>query len=144
MRFFVSALTLSLTALAGCSGSPAPVVRGRLLDHGRPLTVDNPDEFDLKLVSVGGPGPGRNVFAARVERDGVFVFAGPTGRGVPVGAYKVVIETGPVPDSFGRAGDRFHKGFTEPNTPLVLNVTPETDEVSIDVGSRVVGPPVVD
>lgn len=112
MRFLlVFAFTLAL--VAGCSEAESPTVRGQLLNNGRPLSVDNPDKFDLKLVSVNGAGPGQNVFPARVERDGTFVFAGPTGRGVPPGEYKVVIETGPVPDAFGRAGDRFHKAFTE-------------------------------
>ena len=140
MRRVVVILSLSLMLFGGCSESGTLTVRGQLVNNGRPLSVDNPDEFELKLLSVDADGPGRNVYAARVERDGTFLFAGPTGRGVPPGAYKVVIETGPVPDGRGGAGDRFHKAFAEPRTPLRLTVTPGTTELTIDVGAKTVVP----
>ena len=59
---------------------------------------------------------------------------------IPPGEYKVVIETGPVPNSFGRAGDRFHKAFTESHTPLIMTVRQSTAEVSIDVGTKTIVP----
>jgi hypothetical protein len=84
----IGTVCLALLPLAGCSekAKPDPVVRGQVLYRGEPVAgglivfAPNPER--------GSDGP---LLMATLQDDGSFTLAGPDGRAVPAGWYRIAI-----------------------------------------------------
>jgi hypothetical protein len=128
---------------SGCAkSSSAPevsgvTVRGRLLFKGAPLKL-LPDE-QVQVSFVDANGTAENQLAATADYDpetGTFEIAGPSGKGIPPGEYRVEV----VSEIYGgEGGNRFEELFDAEVTPLTATVGPEDgQEFVIDLGRRTV------
>ena len=123
-------------AAAGCGGGPeaGPKLTGRVLLAGRPCRPASVYDFDIVLMSPGD-GPVRKSYLAVVEPDGTFALNGAVGKGVPVGRYKVVV-AGSVIDANGKPTRKYHGAFTDKATPLEVELTDDSRELTIDLELR--------
>jgi hypothetical protein len=136
-RSFLLILLLGLVGLGGCVRNPesGPKLTGRLLADGQPCRPASLYEFEVKFLSAGGEGPIKKSYLATVQEDGTFTVNGSIGKGIPVGRYKVII-TGPVLDAAGRPTRRYIATYTDKATPLEIEITDATQEVTIDLGRK--------
>jgi len=65
------------------------------------------------------------------------VVNGSIGKGIPPGRYKVVV-VGKVLDPQGKPTARYAPQFTEKTTPLEVEITDATRELTIDLGQKTV------
>jgi len=139
-RWVGAALVLGAAALvAGCGGPDGrTVVRGKLVDNGKPFTIDPANA----KAGAGGKGvpPGTRPIAMAFHPDGggdplganvdaesgTFEAKGPDGKGLKPGKYKISLTGSPgQPDPF--AGK-----FTPDKSKIVRDVAPGV-EIVIDV-----------
>jgi hypothetical protein len=133
------AIALSALVASGCaSESEGPILKGRLLDNGKPYTLDRVSGFEIKFVTVEGVGPQKKSYVAIVERDGTFTVTNPFGRRVPTGSYKVTIQCDLVTGKDGRWHDALNGAFTDQNSPLVYEVRSGVTDVTIDIGKKTI------
>jgi hypothetical protein len=132
-------LLAGLTVLAGCARETesGPKLTGRVLLDGQPCRPVSLYEFELKFLSAGGEGPIKKSYLAEVQEDGSFTVNGSIGKGIPVGRYKVII-AGPVKDAAGKPTRRYMATYTDKATPLEIEITDATREVTIDLGRKTV------
>jgi hypothetical protein len=124
-------------ALTGCGKSvPKVVVRGRLLDNGKPLQIPTdklpPGDPGVRLefCALRDDGGVGDVYTATVDKDdATFEVKGHAGKGgIPVGKYRVAISVGPP------GQDRLKKKFTARNSTIEREITTAPDqEIVIDV-----------
>jgi hypothetical protein len=138
-------------ALVGCSGSGAEptapgqgIVKGKLVDRGKPFTLD-PAKVPLPKGVTGIP-PGSNTSVLEIifisTTDGVehpavtnaeagtFEVKGPGDKGIPPGRYKIVVTA-----RYGSSDDTpdYFKGrYTPEKTQIIRDVKPG-EEVVIDI-----------
>ncbi|MBN9118435.1 MAG: hypothetical protein J0I06_04605 [Planctomycetes bacterium] len=131
-------LALLVASLAGCTPAAdgRAVVRGKLLDNGKPFALDT-TKLKLPPGATGLPpgsrplsltflAEGGEQFPANVTDAGTFEVVGPDGKGIKPGRYKVAITAGAGgPDYFGGK-------FAPDKTQIVREVKPG-EEVVIDV-----------
>ncbi|HEY1380713.1 MAG TPA: hypothetical protein VGF55_28180 [Gemmataceae bacterium] len=131
-----------LTALAlalGCAKEreAGPKVTGRVLVDGQPGRPVSLYDFDLKFLTVEGVGPGKRSYLAEFKDDGTFVLNGSIGKGIPVGRYKVIFN-GKVYDAAGKPTNKYVPVFTEAKTPLEVEITDATKEITVDLEKKTV------
>ena len=88
MRKFMLGCTLFLTA--GCGGSDAVRVAGRLTQGGAPLAGDDQRTLGVTFYKLDGQVAGEP-YATELEPDGRFQVPGPEGYGIPKGKYRVAL-----------------------------------------------------
>jgi hypothetical protein len=126
-----------LTALVlapGCAKEreSGPKLTGRVLVDGQPCRPASVYSFDVKFLTVEGVGPGKRSYLADIQPDGTFTVNGSIGQGIPTGRYKVIV-VGGVLDARGKPSGRYLGQFTEQTTPLEIEITDSTREVTIDL-----------
>lgn len=132
-------LTLALVAGCGGTGSSAKLVRvkGQLLEKGAPLKVAPPGtnmppgdpgvRLTFNLLNDAGTAI-VDAHEAEVNlADGAFGVPGPTGKGIPVGKYRISIHIG-----MSGSPDRLKERFTPEKSPIVREIKEDTD-LTIDV-----------
>ena len=128
---------LLLAAGCGRERESGPKLTGRVLVDGQPCRPASVYDFDVKFLSVEGVGPGKRSYQAEIRPDGTFTFNGSIGKGIPVGRYKVIV-VGGVLDANGKPSGRFLGQFTEKTTPLEVEITDASRELTIDLAKRTV------
>src|SRR5262245_373923 len=120
--------------LTGCAREreSGPKLTGRVLVDGQPCRPASVYNFDVKFLTVEGVGPGKRSYLAEVQPDGAFTVNGSIGKGIPIGRYKVII-VGGVLDAQGKPSNRYASQFTEHTTPLEVEITDATREITIDL-----------
>lgn len=129
---------LALAGLAaGCvrETEAGPKLTGRVVMSGQPVRPVSVLDFDVMFLSVGGEGPLRKSYVAAVDEDGSLVVNGSIGKGIPVGRYKVVVR-GAVLDATGRPNRKYQTGLTEQATPLEIEITESSKELTIDLEKK--------
>ncbi|MCI0464663.1 MAG: hypothetical protein L0Z62_47670 [Gemmataceae bacterium] len=123
---------LSLVAVAGCSGGGAEV-KGTVLFNGQAVKLGAGEQLQINLVGVDGSKPVL-ASASYDQSSGTFRVAGPTGRGLPEGKYRIAVST----SSYGpqQKGDRFRGAFGASNSPLVASINPGSQNLTVDLGKR--------
>jgi hypothetical protein len=128
--------------LTGCGGEGQAdavhgvAVKGRLLNHGKPLKLKPNEQVQVTFVS--GQGGDKNQVASIGDYDpetGLFEIAGPSGQGIPPGTYRVGIAS----SIYGGEEDtnRFEEQFNAEVTPLEAQVGPEEgQEFDVDLGTK--------
>jgi hypothetical protein len=122
---------LGLVVLSGC-GDGRLNARGRILKGGAPFTVPEEDYIRVTFFPVTENGtPPKNTYAADFNgADGTFRAAGPDGRGIPPGKYRVALEY-----LRGRK-DLFKGAYDGDRSPYVFDVSAGMSEMVIDVAKR--------
>jgi hypothetical protein len=131
---------LSLAVLvfgSGCAREreSGPKLVGRVLVDGQQCRPASVFDFDVKFLSVEGEGLDKRSYLAEVQSDGTFRLHGSIGKGIPIGRYKVSI-AGKVLDTNGKPTTRYLGQFTDRATPLEVEITEATREITIDLGKR--------
>jgi hypothetical protein len=131
------AVLAMLAVACGCAREreSGPKLTGRVLVDGQPGRPASVNDFDVKFLSVDGTGPGKRSYLAGVQPDGTFVVNGSIGQGIPTGRYKVII-VGSVLDAKGKPSARYDGKFNEKATPLEVEITDTSREVTIDLGRK--------
>jgi hypothetical protein len=131
-------LMLAVTVV-GCGREPesGPTLTGQVLADGQPCRPASVNDFDVKFLTVAGEGPQKRSYLAEVREDGTFVVSGSIGKGIPPGRYKVIV-VGKVLDPQGKPTARYAQAFTEKATPLEVEITDATRELTIDLGRKTV------
>jgi hypothetical protein len=123
---------LSLAAVAGCSGGGAEV-KGTVLYNGQAVKLGPGEDLQIGLVRLEGEKPVM-ASASYDSSSGTFRVAGPIGRGLPEGKYRVTVST----SSYGpkQQGDRFRGAFGVNNSPLVASISSGNQNLTVDLGKR--------
>ena len=130
----VAAMGLALV-LGGCTSSePLAEFKGRVHKNGEPLAVKElPSQAGGRVSvifhSLDKRDPPLGPLGAKVSPDGAFTVAGPAGKGIPHGKYRVEIKW---QDPFPMGKDKLEGKFGKDNSPVVVDV-PSPDEVDINV-----------
>ena len=136
----------TFSILSGCGGSDSGdtvAIKGKLLDNGNPLVVDQ-SKFPLPAGATAPP-PGSGLlrivfipidakeqFLAKYnQQNGTFEVLGPSGKGIKPGMYKIAITASYTPGSKDN-NDYFQGKFSPENTKIVREVKPG-EEIVIDV-----------
>lgn len=129
--FLVAAL-----CLAGCSGTGGPKIRlqGKVHNNGQPLTVANPMTGRIQVTFYREEGTKSALvdpIEAKVDPEtGTFTVEGHDGRGIAPGKYRIAVYWyDPFPSE-----DKLKGAFSQENTQIVREITPETREIDINVG----------
>ncbi len=133
--------------LAGCGerGPRRVIVKGRVVEGGKPLQLAG-DQFKAGAVQVevtfypldsaGNVDQSKRAYQASLREDGSFVQDGETGKGIPVGKYKVALA---YRDMMYRTptgqGDRWEGKFSLAKTPFTFDIQDASQEIVIDIGS---------
>jgi hypothetical protein len=132
-------LACVVLGLAGCGGGPKRLtgVHGRLLDHGKPLTVSGtlpPGDPGIRLTFLpAGEGEGMQSADAVVDpQTGTFQLDGDDQKGVAPGKYRIVLSLGAY--SAGGDTDQLKGAFGPENSPISKDVTEDNQDITIDVG----------
>jgi hypothetical protein len=130
-------VAVALLAVAGCGreSESGPRLAGRLLADGQPCRPASVADFDLKFLTMTGDGPQKRSYLAAVREDGTFDVNGSIGKGIPPGRYKVIV-AGRVLDPQGKPTARYAGEYTEKATPLEVEITDSTRELTIDLGRK--------
>jgi hypothetical protein len=132
-------LLAALALALGCAKEreSGPKLTGRVLADGQPCRPVSVYDFDVKFLTVEGVGPGKRSYMANIEADGTFTVNGSIGKGIPVGRYKVIV-VGAVFGPNGKSSGRYLGKFSENTTPLVVEITDATKEITIDLEKKTV------
>jgi hypothetical protein len=127
-------LLVALAVAGGCAREreSGPKLTGRVVVDGRPCRPVSLYDFDLTFLTVEGVGPGKRRYMAEFKEDGSFVLNGSIGKGLPTGRYKVIFN-GKVFDAAGKPTSRYVPVFTEAKTPLEVEVTDDSKEITVDL-----------
>jgi hypothetical protein len=126
-----AAVALLLAALTGCgAGEPRVTVTGRVTAGGKPLTFGPEGRVEVYFTPVDAP-PGdlaTTSVTATADADGRYRLAGPEGKGVRPGRYRVRVRLfDPYP-----LRDRLARRFPEPSPLVCEAVADRTFDVEID------------
>jgi hypothetical protein len=137
-----TAFVLLAALVTGCGSKSSPtnpylrdvsgvVVKGQVLQNGRPLKVSKDEVIHVAFISttdkqVASPSEFK-------PEDASFVVKGPTGKGLPAGKYKISIAS----DRYDGGENRFQEVFDAAVTPLSAEVgTEEGQTFVIDIATR--------
>lgn len=128
--------------LTGCGGAGKAdgvhgvAVKGRLLDHGKPLKLKPNEQIQVTFVSEKGGDANQVASIGDYDPEtGLFEIAGPSGQGIPPGKYRVGVAS----RIYGGEEDtnRFEGHFDAEVTPLEADVgAEEGQEFDVDLGTR--------
>lgn len=123
---FVFVLALSL---CGCNGEVMLRTKGKLIKDGADFVPKVDDYLQVTFIPVLDDGsPPLDLYYADVDQDtGIFMPAGKNKKGMPPGKYQVAVEL------MRNKKDLFGGKFNTENTPYVVDVDPETEEIVIDI-----------
>jgi hypothetical protein len=135
VRFVVFSCVAALL-VSGCGGRKGVEVSGQVLLNGAPIKLLPSEEI---MVGFSEEAPaGQQPIAAWAPinaSDGAFTLAGPAGKGIPAGRYRVVVSSQP----YQKSEDRFEAVFDEKLPPLIAEVGTEQGQTFvIDVRTRTV------
>jgi hypothetical protein len=106
-----------------------------VLQNGQPISVLPSEEIMVGFSSEGQAGKPIAAWGTLKREDGTFTLAGPTGRGVPAGKYRVVVSS----QLYQKSHDRFEALFDAKAPPLLVDIGPEKGQhFIIDIGTRTV------
>jgi hypothetical protein len=132
--FFCAAAAL-VAAGCGKGGVRGVKVQGEVLQNGKPIPFLRGEEITVGFSREVEPGEKPFGAPAKVKpEDGTFTVAGPSGKGIPPGKYRIQLTS----DIYGSdRGDRFEALFDAKakRPPLVADVGPDGEQTFvIDVG----------
>jgi hypothetical protein len=132
-------VAVAALAASGCGQEKesGPKLTGRILAAGQPCRPASVNDFDLKFLTVQGEGSAKRSYLAEVQEDGTFTVNGSIGKGIPTGRYKVII-VGRVLDANGKPTTRYLKTFAAPATPLEVEITDATRQLTIDLEQKTI------
>jgi major membrane immunogen (membrane-anchored lipoprotein) len=143
-------MLFALVLLSGCSSSDdgeVTVVKGKLLDNGKPFKLDD-SKIQLPKGATAPP-PGtevlRIVFISKDDKEqffakynaetSTFEVSGAKGRGIKAGKYKIAITANFSPNSRDvHSGDYFGDKFSREKTQILREVK-SGEEITIDVAN---------
>jgi len=160
---------LAALLLAGCGSKQKMCsVKGTLTKGGKPLaaaapkgprppgTEETAQGIQVRFYSYGegkrpssdpAKGGGGEAFNADVKPDGSFTVPGRTGKGIPPGKYLVVVRDIEAPkgeSEFAPGAAKFDKlkgAFSEEKSPIIEEITGDTDNLTIDLDKYGKSPP---
>jgi hypothetical protein len=101
------------------------IAKGQLLYEGKPFKVDPKAGVTIKFIPVVEPGKPYTSFTSRPDNreEMTFQVTGPTGRGIPLGKYKIAVFliAGDTPNA-----DEINEQFSDQNTKVERDV--QSDE----------------
>lgn len=119
---------------AGCAGDDDPTrlqISGKVTDAGQPLEVGGRDiglgrvVVEFYPLDASGNAAGEPLETASVAESGEFELI----DGIPPGRYRIAVrQWDPYPQT-----DRLQGRFDPENTPIVRDLTAETDSLEIDI-----------
>lgn len=131
------ALSLFVLSLAGCGGGGNVFVRGKVLVNGEPLTLGPDDQLVLTFVQEP---QGETSFTAHVENDGSFKVPGPTGNGIPPGAYRLVVGQVFLDPQTKEFRDKFNDAYNRKNTTLFHDISSSNRNLTLNLKVPVSNP----
>jgi hypothetical protein len=125
-----------ILSLAGCS-EPLAEVKGKVHNNGQPLAVkESPSGAGGRVMvlfhSLDQGKKDEGPHGAIVKPDGTFSVPGATGRGLPLGKYRVEVKW---QDPFPMGKDKLEGKFGQENSPVVVGV-PSPKDIDINVALR--------
>jgi hypothetical protein len=117
--------------IAGCKAPAGVPVTGTLVVNGKAYVPPDKSQVSIRLI----PDKSEKAQQATAEADptGAFTLQSATAKGVLPGKYKVVV-TGIIVGQYNK--DLFNDAFTAENTPLAVDILPETKSITIDIGAK--------
>jgi len=130
------AATGTVISLAGCSSELLVEVKGKVHKNGLPLAVKELESqaggrVMVLFHSLDKREKPLDPQATIVKSDGTFTVAGPAGKGIPPGKYRVEVKW---QDPFPMGKDKLEGKFGKDNSPVVVDV-PSPVEIDINVAS---------
>lgn len=127
-------LTSLLVLVGGCSsGAPLVKIKGKLVNGGQPVGPDPNRSFTLVFVPLGEGQPQTTHVGVITDPGGEFEVAGPDLRGVPLGKYRVKIQTtDPAPSARVQA---LQQQFGNDQSPILVDVQKDQAPLVIDLAS---------
>lgn len=135
------AFTLLVVFLAGCGGEKGRTgpdlsgakITGRVVERGKPVKILKDETIKVSFIGLADA-DGKVTGGGDVKEDGSFEIAGPSGKGLPAGKYKVTLSS----DIYGGgAGDRFQDKLDATASQMVVDVGGTgTDNYEIDIVTR--------
>lgn len=129
-RLVLLSLILSIGLIAlGCGSHEKLRTKGRLIKGGVDFVPDVDQYIQVTFMPVPADGGiARDYYYADVDQDtGIFVPAGKDRQGMPPGKYRVAVEL------MEQRKDLLRGKFNTENTPYVVDVDAETQEIVIDL-----------
>lgn len=132
MRRFMFAMLVCALALTtnGCGNGDGKLrTAGRLLKGGDEFIPDEGVYIQITFVPIRADGkpPNRHYYADVDQETGTFRPAGADKRGMPAGRYRVAVEL------MERKADLLNGRFDQENSPFVVDVDRDTEEIVIDL-----------
>jgi len=135
----LAVLALAVLVVTGCGGGiSGPKLTGKLLNNGQPYPVTDKETVLISFITTGESG--RMSASPQLNPDGTFLLAGPTGKGVTPGKYQITVKVtqspyAVKPGTSPSSKDKFGDKYSSPDkTPLTIEITSSTKEVTIDLG----------
>jgi hypothetical protein len=129
-----------IAILAGCGKSAQPTgpelvgsnITGKLMQSGKPIKLLKDETIKITFVGVADP-KGSVMGTTDMKEDGTFDIAGPAGKGLPAGRYKICLTS----VVYGTGNDRFFEKYDVEATPFFVDVGESgTQTYEIDIGTR--------
>lgn len=131
----------SLVFLAGCGGPPPVMVKGKITQDGKPVTVGPSGKIEL-IFEPEKDDAGR-AYPAVVQADGTFEVVGRDNRGIVPGKYKVNVRVlDPYIPADPKVGDKLKNkntrifsdtGILKADNRIPVEITGATDNLEIKV-----------
>jgi len=135
----LAVLALAVLAVTGCGGGVSGTkLNGKVLNNGQPYPITEEETVRINFITTGESG--RISAQPQLNPDGTFTLTGPTGKGVPPGKYQITVMVLPSPYAASKnpgapKGDKFKNKYADPEkTPLTVEITSSTKEVTVDLG----------
>lgn len=134
------AITLAVAFASGCGSKDATgpdlsgaKITGRIVERGKPVKILKDETIKISFIGLADA-DGKVTGGGDVKEDGSFEIAGPSGKGLPAGKYKVTLSS----DIYGGgAGDRFQDKLDAVASQMVVDVGGSgTDNFEIDIVTR--------
>jgi len=126
-------LPVLVALVAGCSSSKGVPVNGTLMANGKAYATPDKGQVTIQFTPADPAGKLQPAMGQADPKTGEFSLQSPTFKGVMPGKYKVAVK-GSLSGQYDK--DLFQNRFNETNTPLVVEVTPSTKSVVVDVGTK--------
>jgi len=122
---FVPCLVLCLAA-SGCGGGGSKVT-GKVVNNGQPFSLSDKGLIQLLFIPEGHD-QGQQFPASTNKPDGSFEVAGPEGKGLPPGKYRISVQVfDPYPTT-----DKLDGKFLKEKSPIVKDIS-GSQSITIDV-----------
>jgi hypothetical protein len=120
--------------IAGCKAPAGVPVTGTLAVNGKAYVPPDKSQVSIRLIPDKSEKAEKAQQAtAEADPTGAFTLQSATAKGVMPGKYKVVV-TGVISGQYNK--DLFNDSFTAENTPLSVDILPETKSITIDIGAK--------